>query len=176
MWQSAKGGRLVHSNWAVSQQSAWAVLQNALRGNAVCVGGQRMCTATSTKTKQKTRRCHCFKDISNGNTRSGILPLRLGYLCPSVCLSGCVCVCVFWFFVYANVNSNRNRKNNKNNNSSTRNLLLRYFFQLDFYCCFSLCFLLFTLFVCVRVCFVFKYLTLRCQPEERASVREIGNI
>lgn len=175
MWQSAKGGRLVHSNWAVSQQSAWAVLQNALRGNAVCVGGQRMCTATSNNNKNKTedKALPLFQRHFKWQHTQRHFAIALRVF-MSVYLA--VCVCVFWFFVYANVNSNRNRKNNKNNNSSTRNLLLRYFFQLDFYCCFSLCFLLFTLFVCVRVCFVFKYLTLRCQPEERASVREIGNI
>lgn len=114
MWQSEKGGRLKHSNWAVR-----AVLQNALRRNAVCVGGKECAAQTNNKNKTEDKALPLFQRHFKWQ--------HLGFLHMHTCTYVC------WCFVYANVNSNRN------NNRSTRNLLLRYFFfKLDFYGFFSL--------------------------------------
>lgn len=137
MWQSEKGGRLKYSNWAVR-----AVLQNALRRNAVCVGGKECAATTNNKNKTEDKALPLFQRHFKWQ--------HLGYLHMHVC------VYVWWCFVYANVNSNRN------NNRSTRNLLLRYFFSSWIFMVSSRFF--WPLLHAVCMC-VFKCFTLRRQRE-----------
>lgn len=117
MWQSEKGGRLKHSNWAVR-----AVLQNALRRNAVCVGGKECAATTNNKNKTEDKALPLFQRHFKWQ--------HLGFLHMHAWTYVCVCVLVFCLC---------ERKQQQKQQQKHKEFIVEvFFFKLDFYGFFSL--------------------------------------